>query len=121
MKNSNSSEINVPYKLIKTSHFIMSWVIIVFLAGGTWAWSQYRMEKNEERDELMDKRISTVETWINTHTSQEITYSLQRTRQWYEIQRNLYNICKKLGISYEVVPEDDVSKDFNFNNKIKAK
>lgn len=98
------------YKLIQTSHIVISWFIIIFLAGGSWAWSNFRINNLENQSITMQADYDIINKWIVDHQREGDIYSKERTRQYYETRLNLKAICKKLGIEYTTIDIDDIQK-----------
>lgn len=98
------------YKLIQTSHIVISWVIIIFLAGGSWAWSNLRISNLETKAATIQADYEIINKWIGEHQEESDSYSKERTRQFYETRLNLRAICKQLGIEYTTIDADDIQK-----------
>ena len=73
-------------------------ITTVFVTAVAYANFQQRLLNAEETIEKLDIRTEKTETYVRD-------IKVTRDRQWHEIQTNLKNICKAVGVNYERIED----------------
>lgn len=87
--------------ILQTWHIILMIVAMVFLAGGSYGISQYRIG-------LLEARTANTEGWIESHKEWEEHIKEVRDQQWYEVQVNLRKLLEKNGLVYQELSQQSI-------------
>ena len=67
-----------------------------------------RIDKIILDDDITKARVTNIESWRKNHKTETWNVAVERTRQYYEMQINIENICKALNVPYKKVEKDDI-------------
>ena len=86
--------------LVNTTHVIMLILTMIFIAGGSWAITSFRIGQLEKRTEQLNSVDQNIYSWINKKTAEDNEVRLRNGQILQEIRLNMINLCRSRGLQY---------------------